>query len=205
MSMELIQKLRNQTGAGIMDVKSALDEAQGDEAKAIEILRKKGAAQAAKKAGREAKEGVVMQYIHMNRIGVLLELNCETDFVARTEDFQALAKELAMQVASMNPQYVNAEAIPMEIAEQEKEIAMAQIDANKPEEVKAKIAEGKMKKFAQENCLLDQAYFRDDSKTIRQLIEEGVGKMGENIQVRRFVRLSLDDADARAAQVAVLQ
>lgn len=193
--MELIQKLRADTGAGILDVKKALDEANGDEEKAIEILRKKGAASAQKKAGRAAGEGVIMQYIHMNRIGVLLELNCETDFVARTDDFQGLAKELAMQVASMNPLYVSEDKIPMQVIEQEKEIAMSQIDTSKPAEVQEKIIEGKIKKYASEVCLLDQKYFRDDSKTIKQLLEEAVGKLGENIQVRRFVRMSLDDRD----------
>lgn len=200
--MELIQKLRAQTGAGIMDVKGALDEAGGDEAKAIDILRKKGAATAAKKAGREAKEGVIMQYIHMNRIGVLVELNCETDFVARTDDFQTLAKEIAMQVASMNPLFISPETIPADIIAKEKEIALAQVEGDKPAEMKEKIVEGKIAKFAKENALLEQKYFRDDSKTIRQLIEEGVGKMGENIQLRRFVRLSLDDASADSVNVA---
>lgn len=202
MSMELIQKLRAQTGAGIMDVKGALDEAGGDEAKAIDILRKKGAATAAKKAGREAKEGVIMQYIHMNRIGVLVELNCETDFVARTDDFQNLAKEIAMQVASMNPLFISPESIPADIIAKEKEIALAQVEADKPAEMKEKIVEGKIAKFAKENSLLEQKYFRDDSKTVRQLIEEAVGKMGENIQLRRFVRLSLDDASADSVNVA---
>ncbi len=192
--METIQKLRNQTGAGIMDVKNALDEAGGDVEKAHEILRKRGAAVAQKKADREAGEGVVMSYTHMGRIGVLVELNCETDFVARTDDFQGLAKDIAMQIASMNPLYVSMDDIPAEVLEKEREIALAQIEGDKPEDVKVKIIEGKVAKYAKEISLLEQPFFRDDSMTIRQLVEAAVGKMNENIQVRRFVRFALDDA-----------
>ena len=192
--METIQQLRAETGAGIMDVKGALDEAGGDATKALEILRKRGAAVAQKKAGRDAGEGVVMSYVHMGRIGVLVEVNCETDFVARTDDFQNLAKDIAMQVASMNPQYLTADSIPAEVLDKEREIALAQIEGDKPEEVKAKIVEGKVNKFASEVSLMEQKFFRDDSMTVRQLIEQSIGKVGENIQVRRFVRMSLDDA-----------
>ncbi len=192
--METIQQLRAETGAGIMDVKGALDEAGGDATKALEILRKRGAAVAQKKAGRDAGEGVVMSYVHMGRIGVLVEVNCETDFVARTDDFQNLAKDIAMQVASMNPQYLTADSIPAEVLDKEREIALAQIEGDKPEEVKTKIVEGKVNKFASEVSLMEQKFFRDDSMTIRELVEQSIGKVGENIQVRRFVRMSLDDA-----------
>jgi elongation factor Ts len=196
MSTEQLQQLRQQTGAGVMDVKKALEEADGDYDKALEALRKNGAAAAAKKAGREAGEGVIMSYIHMDRIGVLVELNCETDFVARTDDFKALAKDLAMQVASMDPQYVKKEDIPAEVIEKEKEVYSAQLaEEGKPADVMEKILTGKIEKYAKEVCLMDQKFFKNEEQTIEQLIHEAVGKLGENIQVSRFVRFSLDDAD----------
>lgn len=193
---ELIQKLRSQTGAGIVDVKKALDETSGDYDKALEILRKRGEAVALKKAGREASEGVVTSYIHMNKIGVLLELNCETDFVARTEDFQQLAKDLAMQVASMNPRYLKPEDVTPEVKAKEREIYAAQIEGNKPENVKEKIIEGKLNKFFEEQCLLNQRFFKNEDQTIQDLLNEAIGKMGENIQIRRFARFSLDDHES---------
>ncbi|MBI2411259.1 MAG: elongation factor Ts [Candidatus Kerfeldbacteria bacterium] len=193
---ELIQKLRSQSGAGILDVKKALDETSGDYDKALEILRKRGEAVALKKAGREASEGVVTSYIHMNKIGVLLELNCETDFVARTEDFQTLAKDLAMQVASMNPRYLKPEEVTPEVQAKEREIYAAQIEGNKPENVKEKIIEGKLNKFFEEQCLLNQRFFKNEDQTIQDLLNEAIGKMGENIQIRRFARFSLDDHES---------
>lgn len=192
--MELIQELRAQTGAGVMDVKKALDEAGGDKDKAIELLRKRGEKIASKKAGREASEGVIASYIHMDKIGVLVELNCETDFVARTDDFKNLAKDIALQVASMNPQYLAPEDVPAAVVEKEREIYMEQIEGDKPEEVKQKIVDGKVNKFYEEVCLLKQPFFKDDKMTIEELITANIGKMGENIQLRRFSRLALDDA-----------
>jgi len=193
--MELITKLRNATGAGILEVKKALDEAGSDYDKAMELLRKRGEAVALKKAGRVAAEGVIASYVHMNRIGVLVELNCETDFVARTDEFQALAKDLAMQVASMSPLFVKAEDIPTEVIDKEREIYLEQIEGDKPADVKTKIVEGKVAKFIDESCLLNQKFFKNEDQTIQDLLAEAIGKVGENIQVKRFVRLSLDDAN----------
>lgn len=190
--MELIQQLRNQTGAGVLDVKKALDEAGNDYDKALELLRKRGEAVALKKAGRDASEGIVTSYIHMGRIGVLLELNCETDFVARTDDFQQLGKDICMQIASMNPRWVNPQDVPADVVAKEQEIYAAQIEASKPAEVKQKIVEGKMNKFYDENCLLRQTFFKNEDQTIQDLLTQAIGKIGENIRVRRFVRFSLD-------------
>lgn len=192
MSTEQIQQLRAQTGAGIVDVKKALDEAGGDYDKALEELRKRGAEMASKKAGRVASEGVITSYIHMDRIGVLLELNCETDFVARTEDFKALAKDLAMQVASMNPLYVSEEDVPEEVVAKEREIYKEQIEGDKPEDVMEKILDGKVKKYMDDVCLLNQSFFKNEDQTIQELIHEAVGKLGENVVVKRFSRFSLD-------------
>lgn len=193
--MELITKLRNQTGAGVLAVKKALDEANGDYDAALEELRKRGAAVAAKKAGRDAGEGVVASYIHMNKIGVLVELNCETDFVARTEDFQGVAKDIAMQVASMNPLYVSQDQVPGEVVAKEREIYLEQIQEDKPAEVKEKIVDGKINKYYEEACLLNQKFFKDQDKTIQDVVNDAIGRLGENIQIRRFARFSLDDHD----------
>lgn len=193
MSMEMIQQLRAQTGAGIMDVKKALDEAGNDADKALEILRKRGQQIAAKKAGRQASEGVIASYIHMNKIGAMVELNCETDFVARTDDFQALAKDIAMQIASMMPEYLNEEDVPEEVKDKEREIYREQIEGDKPEDVVEKIVEGKLSKYYQNACLMNQKFFKDDKKTVQDVLTEAIGKLGENIQVRRMVRFSLDD------------
>jgi len=190
--METIQKLRAQTGAGVLDVKKALDEAAGDYEKALELLRKRGEAIALKKGDRVASEGVITSYIHMDRIGVLLELNCETDFVARTDDFKQLGRDLCMQIASMSPRWVSAEEIPAEVIAKEKEIFVAQIEGDKPENVKEKIVEGKIKKFTAENCLLLQTFFKNEEQTIQDVLTQAIGKMGENIRVRRFTRYSLD-------------
>ncbi len=187
----LIKDLREQTGAGIMDVKEALEEAGNDKDKAIEILRKKGLAKQAKKADRTANEGLVESYIHAGgRIGVLLEVNCETDFVARTDDFKNLVKEIALHIAASNPLYISKEDVPAEVIEKEKEIYKEQF-AGKPDDVIEKMLEGKVAKYYEEVCLLEQPFVRDGEKTIGGLLGEATGKMGENIQIRRFARFML--------------
>lgn len=192
-SAEMVKKLRDMTGAGVMECKTALNEAQGDFEKAVEILRKRGAAVAQKKAGRATKEGVVTSYIHFNdKIGVLLELGCETDFVARMPEFKELAYNLAKHVAAMNPTYVTREDVPAEVVEKEKEIYLAQLkDSNKPQAVLEKIVQGKLEKFYEEVCLYDQKYIFDDTKTVKQVIDELIGKIRENIRVTRFVRMQV--------------
>lgn len=192
---EQIQELRAQTGAGIVDVKKALDETGGDYEKAHELLRKRGEDMALKKSGREASQGVIASYIHMNKIGAMVELNCETDFVARNEEFQALAKDLAMQIASMSPLYVAEDNIPAEVLEKEREIYAEQADKDLAQDVREKVVEGKLKKYINEVCLLNQKFFKDEEKTIQDLLTEAVGKIGENIQIRRFCRFSLEDGD----------
>lgn len=192
---KLVKTLREMTGAGMLECKSALEEAGGDLEQAVEILRKKGVAKAAKKAGRETKEGLIHSYIHAGgRIGVLLELNCETDFVARNELFRELANEIALQIAAMRPQYVKREDVPREVVEKEGEIAReAAIAEGKPAHIAEKIAEGKLEKFYKEVCLYEQPYIKDDKKTVEELIKEYIAKIGENIQVRRFVRFELGE------------
>jgi len=192
---KLVKTLREMTGAGMLECKSALEEANGDLELAVEILRKKGVAKAAKKAGRETKEGLIHAYIHAGgRIGVLLELNCETDFVARNELFKELANEIALQIAAMKPQYVKREDVPREVVEKEGEIAReAAIAEGKPPHIAEKIAEGKLEKFYKEVCLYEQPYIKDDKKTVEELIKEYIAKIGENIQVRRFCRYELGD------------
>jgi elongation factor Ts len=203
-SAGLVRDLREKTGAGMMDCKKALLETSGDFEKAIEYLRKKGIASAAKKAGRTAKEGAVTSYIHgEGKVGVLLEVNCETDFVARTEQFRAFVKDVAMHVAAANPTYVKPEEIPADVIAKEKEIAVAQMQASgKPAAVLEKIAEGKVKKFYEDTCLLQQPFVKDPSKTIEQLLKETIAALGENILVRRFARFQLGDGlkDAPAAE-----
>lgn len=187
---ELIKQLREQTGAGMLDAKKALEEAGGDIEKAIDALRKSGAVKLAKKSERTANEGVVVSYVHGTRIGVLVELNCETDFVARTDDFQNLAKEIAMHVAASAPQYVTKEAVPSDVLEREKAVYMEQI-GDKPAEMAEKIVEGKLQKFYEENCLLEQAFVKNPDLKISDIINEAVTKLGENIQVKRFARFVL--------------
>jgi elongation factor Ts len=188
---DLIKELRELTGAGMMDVKAALEEAGGDKNKAVEILRKKGALKMGKKADRVAKEGIVEAYIHPGgRVGVLLELNCETDFVARTDDFKNLAKELALHIAGANPLYVARENIPAEVVEKEKEIYKEEVKG-KPEDVVNKILEGKLEKFYLDTCLLEQPFVKNPDITVKQLIADAVAKMGENVQVKRFARFVL--------------
>jgi len=191
--IELIKKLRSATGAGMMDVKKALEDAGWDEEKAVQLLRERGAMKAAKKAGREAKEGLITSYIHHNhRLGVLLEINCETDFVARNEEFQKLAKDIAMHIAMAAPRYVSKEEIPAEELEREREIyRTAAINEGKPEQIADKIAEGRLKKYVQEVVLLEQPFVKDDKITVGELIQQAIAKIGENIQVRRFCRFEL--------------
>jgi elongation factor Ts len=192
---KLVKTLREMTGAGMLECKSALEEANGDLELAVEILRKKGVAKAAKKAGRETKEGLIHAYIHAGgRIGVLLELNCETDFVARNELFKELANEIVLQIAAMKPQYIKREDVPKEVVEKEGEIAReAAIAEGKPAHIAEKIAEGKLEKFYKEVCLYEQSYIKDDKKTVEELIKEYIAKIGENIQVRRFCRYELGE------------
>jgi elongation factor Ts len=194
-SANAVKELREKTGAGMMDCKKALAEAGGDFPKAEEVLRKKGLASAAKKAGRIASEGAVGSYVHMGgKIGVLVEVNCETDFVARNEAFQNLVKDVAMQIAASAPQWVRREEVPAEVAAKELEIAKAQArEQKKPEAIVEKIAQGKVDKFYREVCLLEQPFVKDDKKSVQEMITEQVAKIGENIQVRRFARFVLGE------------
>ncbi|MGE5232144.1 MAG: translation elongation factor Ts [Deltaproteobacteria bacterium] len=194
-SPKQVSELRARTSAGMMDCKKALEEAGGDMDKAAEILRKKGIAKAEKRAGRVAAQGVVVSYIHHNgQVGVLLELNSETDFVARNEAFRELARDIALHVASADPIGVTPEDIPAEVLERERRIAEEQVVAEgKPENVRAKIVEGKLKKFVAERTLTEQPYVKDDSKTVGQLIKEVSGKLGEAVHVRRFARFKVGE------------
>lgn len=201
-----VKELREKTGAGMMDCKKALAEVSGDFEKAVEYLRKKGIASAAKKAGRATKEGAVSSYIHgEGKVGVLVEVNCETDFVARTEQFRQFVKDLAMHIAAANPQWVRPEEVPAEVLAKEKEIALAQMQASgKPAAVLEKIAEGKIKKFYEDTCLIHQAYVKDPNKNIEQLLKETIAALGENISIRRFARFMLGEGmkDASAEESA---
>jgi elongation factor Ts len=191
--MELIKKLREATGAGMMDVKKALEDAGWNEEKAVQLLRERGAMKAAKKAEREVREGIIGHYIHHNqRVGVILELNCETDFVARNEVFQNLAKDLAMHIAMMNPRYVSAEEIPAEELEKERQIYIqAALNEGKPQPIAEKIAEGRLKKYLEEVVLLEQPFVKDDKVKVKELLQQAIAKTGENIVVRRFCRLEV--------------
>ncbi|KKS42526.1 elongation factor Ts [Candidatus Kuenenbacteria bacterium RIFCSPLOWO2_12_FULL_42_13] len=189
-NLELVQKMRTQTGAGIMDIKQALEEANGDENQALEILRKKGRKIAAKKqAERTAKDGIVEAYIHAGgKIGSMVLLACETDFVAKNTEFKALAKEIAMQVAAMKPEYVVRDDVPVDVVEKEKEICREQLkQEGKPEAMWEKIAEGKLDKFFEVVCLLDQPYIKDDKKKVKDLIDEATAKLGEKIEVKQMI------------------
>jgi len=194
-SANAVKELREKTGAGMMDCKKALAEAGGDFAKAEDVLRKKGLSAAAKKSGRIASEGAVASYIHMGgKIGVLVEVNCETDFVARTEGFQALVKDIAMQIAAAAPLYVRREDVPPEVVSKEMEIARHQArEQKKPEAIADKIAAGKVEKYYEEAVLLDQKFVKDDKKKVKDVVTEAVAKIGENIQVRRFARFVLGE------------
>ena len=191
-----VSELRARTGAGMMDCKRALEEAGGDMDKASEILRKKGIAKAEKRTGRVATQGLVVSYIHHNQqVGVLLELNCETDFVARNEAFGQLARDIALHVASADPIGVNPEDVPAELVERERRIAEEQVAAEKkPEQIRAKIVDGKIKKFVAERTLLEQPFVKNDKITVGELVKEASGKLGETISVRRFARFQVGAA-----------
>jgi elongation factor Ts len=193
-SAAMVKELREKTGAGMMDCKKALAESAGDFAKAEEYLRKKGISGAANKQGRIAAEGLVGAYIHGGKIGVLVEVNCETDFVARNDDFQVLVKDIAMQIAAANPTYVRREEVPSSLLDQEKEIERHQLrEQKKPEAIWEKILAGKLEKFYEDKCLLDQFWIKDNKKRIQELINEKIAKIGENITVRRFVRYEVGE------------
>ena len=191
-SVDDIKKLRELTGVGLTDAKKALVEAEGDFDKALEAMRKKGLTKAEKKGDREAREGLIEGYVHSGRIGVIVEVNCETDFVARLDDFKTLAHEVAMQIAAMSPKYVSEADIPAEEMERVKaELMASESLAGKPEEMREKIVEGQLKKHFAEQVLMSQAYILDDSKTVEQHIKEAIAKLGENIVVRQFKRIEL--------------
>lgn len=191
----MVKELREKTNAGMMDCKKALAETGGDMAKATEWLRQKGLSKAGNVAGRVAAEGAVGSYIHLGgKVGVLVEVNCETDFVGRNETFQALVKDIAMHIAALNPKYVSREEIPAEEIEKEKEIYRAQLkDSGKPEKAWDKILEGKIEKYFSDVCLLDQPFAKEQSKTVKQIVDETIAKVGENIKVRRFARFQLGE------------
>jgi elongation factor Ts len=197
MSTELIKKLREMTGAGIMDCRNALKESNDEIDKACQWLRKKGMASAVKRAGRSAKQGLVYSYVHGNgTLGILVEVNCETDFVAKTTDFKTLVKEIAMQIAAVAPAYISREQVPSSILEAEKEIYKIQLkEEGKPEKIWDKIIEGKIEKFYSQVCLYDQFYIRDSSgnETIKDLVTNAIAKTGENIIIKRFVRFKLGE------------
>ena len=208
-----VKALREKSGAGLIDVKNALVEANGDENAAMEILRKKGMATAGKKAGRVTAEGAVGSYIHMGgKVGVMVEVNCESDFVSRGEEFQQLVKDVAMHIAASDPRYTNREEVPADVLEKEREIMREQLkndpkNANKPEDVLNKIIEGRLNKFYEENVLVDQPFVKDPSKTIGELVAEKIGSIKENITIRRFTRYKMGEGiekkqDDFAAEVA---
>jgi len=192
-SSDAVKELREKTGVGIMDCKRALADSGGDIEKAIDLLRQKGLSSAAKKASRETKEGVISSYIHgAGKIGVLVEVNCETDFVARNSEFQELVKDIAMQIAASNPSWVRREDVPADVLEKERSIYKIQArESGKPEHVLDKIVEGKVEKFYVDTCLLEQSFIKDPSVTINEMIQQKIAKIGENISVKRFTRYQL--------------
>ncbi|MBI1911627.1 MAG: translation elongation factor Ts [Deltaproteobacteria bacterium] len=211
-SAAAVRELREKTGAGIMDCKKALAQTQGDLEKAITFLREKGLAAAAKKASRVASEGVVQSYIHGGgKVGVLLEVNCETDFVAKTDGFNELVKDIALHIAAMSPQYVNRNEVPAEVVEKEKQIFATQAkESGKPEQVIQKMVDGKIEKFLKEICLLEQPFVKNPDVTIEKLVVEAIAKLGENITVRRFCRFKVGDGLEKkttdfASEVAAVQ
>ena len=195
-SAELVKELRQRTGIGMMECKKALQESSGDIDKAITILRKKGYARAQGKMSRETSEGIIDSYIHMNgKLGVLLEVNCESDFVARNEEFQELVKNIALHIAAANPRYVSSEDVPKNVQEEEKEIIREQFkDSNKPPEIIEKIVQGKLGKFFEEVCLMSQPFIKDETTTIQDVINETAATVGENIVLRRFARIELGES-----------
>jgi elongation factor Ts len=195
-SAEMVKGLREKTGVGIMDCKQALTESNGDMGAAVDFLRKKGLATAKKRAGRAVGEGVIQSYIHMGgKIGVIVEVNCETDFVAKTDDFKEFAKNIAMHIAATSPVGITPDDVPEEVISKEKEIYRAQaLETGKPENIVEKIAEGKVQKFYKENCLLLQPYVRDPNLTVEDVINSVIAKIGENISIRRFVRYQIGES-----------
>ena len=194
-SADMVKELREATGSGIMDCKRVLAEAEGDFEKAVDLLRKKGLAKAAKRAGRSTSEGMICSYIHTGaKLGVLLEVNCESDFVAKTDDFQNFAKNIAMHIAAANPAGLNPEDVDPKIIEKEREIYRAQmLEEGKPENIIDKIVDGKVEKFYKDVCLMSQQYVKDPQKTITEVLKETIGKIGENIQIKRFVRFKIGE------------
>ncbi len=194
-SAAMVKELREATGSGIMDCKRVLAEAEGNMDNAVDLLRKKGLAKAAKRAGRSTSEGVIFSYIHTGaKLGVLVEVNCESDFVAKTENFQQFAKNIAMHIAAANPMGLNPEDIDLAVIEKEKEIFRAQmLEEGKPENIIDKIVEGKVEKFYKEVCLMSQQYVKDPQKTISELVKETISSIGENIQIKRFVRFQIGE------------
>lgn len=192
---QMVKELRDSTGAPFIDCKKALQEVSGDIDRALDILKIRGVAKASKKVGRETPEGTIMSYIHAGgKIGVMVEINCETDFVARNEEFQDFAREVAMQIAASNPKYVSKENIPEEELEKEKEVMKAQVlESGKPAEIAEKIVEGKIEKYYEEVCLLNQTYIRDSKQKIDDILQALIAKIGENIKVRRFTRFQLGE------------
>ncbi|ASS75620.1 elongation factor Ts [Tumebacillus algifaecis] len=194
-SAGLVKELREKTGAGMMDCKKALVETNGDMEKAIDFLREKGLAAAAKKSGRIAAEGLVESYIHAGgKIGVLLEINCETDFVAKNDDFKSFVRDIAMHIAAAKPTYLNREEVPQDVIDHEKEILRAQaLNEGKPENIVDKMVEGRVQKYYKENCLLEQGFVKDPDKTIETIVKEKISTIGENINIRRFVRWEMGE------------
>ena len=195
-SATMVKQLREKTGAGMMDCKNALSECDGDMDKAVDFLRKKGLATAQKRAGRAMTEGIIQSYIHLGgKLGVLVEINCETDFVARNEDFEEFAKNISMHIAASNPLGIQPEDVPEDVVNKEKEIYRAQaLEMGKPENVIEKIVDGKLNKFFTDNCLMNQPYVKDPDKTISDLLTELIGKIGENITIKRFVRYQIGES-----------
>lgn len=193
-SAEMVRNLREKTGAGMMECKKALTESNGDFERAVELLREKGLASAAKKAGRTASEGIIDSYIHMCKIGAMVEVNCETDFVARTDDFKELVKDIAMHVVAANPVYLSRDEVPQDIIERERRIYRAQV-TDKPPQVVERIVEGRLEKFYTETCLLDQIFIKDpeQKKKIKDIVTERIARLGENVVIRRFVRFQLGE------------
>jgi len=194
-SATMVKELREKTGAGIMDCKGALAACEGDMSQAVDFLRKKGLATAAKRAGRAMAEGIIESYIHMdNKLGVLVEVNCETDFVAKNDDFKEFAKNIAMHIAATNPVGIRPEDVPEETINREKEIYRGQVlEMGKPEKIADKIVEGKMQKYFKENCLMNQAYVRDPDIAVEDLLNEMIAKIGENISINRFTRFRIGE------------
>ena len=191
----MVKELRERTGAGMMDCKRALQDTNGDIDKAIELLRERGLAAAAKKSGRKAAEGLVDSYIHFGgKIGVLVEVNCETDFVAKTDDFKSFVRDIAMHIAAANPQYLSRDDVPQAVVDKEREILRVQtLNEGKPEKIADKIVDGRISKFFKEVCLLEQAFVRDPDMTVQDVVMENIAKFGENINIRRFVRYEMGE------------